>query len=80
MREGFRRSNDRLPNRLVEPLPGGHLAGTSLSRQEFEDAITLLCEMKGWDPSSGIPTRGKLAELDLSWVADLLEEDRVPGA
>ncbi len=80
VREGFRRSDDRLPDRLFEPLPDGPLAGTSTSRQEFEDAIALLYEMKGWDPSTGIPSCGKLAELDISWVADLLEESGVPTA
>jgi hypothetical protein len=30
--------------------------------------------MAGWDVESGTPTRAILAELDLGWVADLLEK------
>jgi hypothetical protein len=29
--------------------------------------------MAGWDVNTGTPTRSKLEELDLAWVADLLE-------
>lgn len=72
LREGIRRRDDRLPERFFEPLPDGRLQGTALSRQEYEEAVTLLYQMKGWDPTTGFPTRGKLAELDLDWVADLL--------
>lgn len=72
VREGFRRSDDWLPERLFEPLADGPLAGTTMSREQFRDAISLLYEMKGWDPSTGIPTRARLEELDLSWVVEAL--------
>ena len=36
--------------------------------------------MKGWDPATGIPTRGKLEELDIPWVADTLADAGVPVA
>ena len=29
--------------------------------------------MAGWDVATGIPTRAKLEDLGLSWVADMLE-------
>lgn len=72
VREGFRREDDRLPDRLFEPLGGGMHKGASLNRSEFENALTLYYEMRGWDPKTGIPTRGKLAELDIDWVIEEL--------
>ena len=80
LREGIRRKDDRLPDRFFEPLPDGRIQGTALSRGQFEEAITLLYQMKGWDPATGIPTRGKLAELDLGWVAELLQASGVAVA
>ncbi|MHB1162847.1 MAG: aldehyde ferredoxin oxidoreductase C-terminal domain-containing protein, partial [Chloroflexota bacterium] len=80
IREGIGRKDDRLPERFFEPLPDGRLEGTAISREQLEDAITLLYQMKGWDPATGIPTRGKLAELDLDWVADLLQASGFPVA
>ncbi len=73
VREGIGRKDDILPERFYEPLPDGRIQGTALSRDQMEEAITLLYQMKGWDPATGIPTRGKLVELDLGWVADLIE-------
>ena len=64
--------SDRLPERFFEPLPDGRLKGVALSKQQLEEAITLLYQMKGWDPATGIPTRARLEELDIPWVADVL--------
>ena len=72
VREGARRDLDRLPERFFEPLPDGRLKGVALSKQQLEEAITLLYQMKGWDPATGIPTRARLEELDIPWVADVL--------
>jgi aldehyde:ferredoxin oxidoreductase len=30
----------------------------------------------GWDPNKGVPTRGKLAELDLFWLDAFLKAKR----
>ena len=40
--------------------------------EEFERAKALYYGMAGWD-GNGIPTRAKLEELALGWVADELE-------
>jgi len=32
--------------------------------------------IRGWDPATGVPTRSKLRELNLSDVAEGLESDR----
>jgi len=34
--------------------------------------------MMGWDPATGAPTRGKLLDLDLGWVAE--ELNRAAGS
>jgi aldehyde:ferredoxin oxidoreductase len=70
VREGFGRADDTLPPRLFQPLEGGRLQGASLSREEFAAALTLLYQMKGWDPATAAPTRAKLAELDIEWAAE----------
>jgi aldehyde:ferredoxin oxidoreductase len=74
LREGFSRKDDTLPERLFQPLENGALEGHAMPREEFEQALTHLYQLKGWDTSSGIPTRERLEELSLDWVADLIEE------
>jgi aldehyde:ferredoxin oxidoreductase len=69
VREGFNRSDDRLPDRLHAPLEGGPLTGTSIDRSEFEGAISALYALKGWDPATGAPTPERLARLGLDWSA-----------
>ena len=60
VREGFTRADDRLPDRLHDPLEGGPLTGRSIDRDAFEAAITGLFELKGWDPATGVPTPERL--------------------
>ena len=69
-REGFTPADDYLPERFFEPFTSGPLAGVAQKREELADAIGTYYEMAGWDPATGAPTRGKLEELDLGWVAD----------
>lgn len=73
-REGIRRKDDCLPDRLFEPLEGGILKGIALDREEFESGLDLYYEMLGWDSVTGIPLPGKLAELGISWVSDLIHD------
>jgi aldehyde:ferredoxin oxidoreductase len=72
VREGFGRTDDRLPDRLHAPLEGGLLTGTSIDRAEFEGAVTGLYALKGWDPDTGAPRRETLRRLDIEWTADLV--------
>jgi aldehyde:ferredoxin oxidoreductase len=74
-REGFSRQDDKLPKRLFEGLENGPLQGMAMPRQEFEQALTVLYRMKGWDEQTGRTSRRKLVELGLEWAADLLETD-----
>jgi aldehyde:ferredoxin oxidoreductase len=70
VREGFSRKDDTLPERLFEPLENGVLEGASISRPDFERTMTELYQLKGWNPVTGAPTRARLRELNIEWVAD----------
>jgi len=71
-REGFDRKNDVLPEKLFKPLEGGVSDGWKLDRNEVKSALDKYFEFCGWDVKTGNPTRTKLDELDLGWVADQL--------
>jgi aldehyde:ferredoxin oxidoreductase len=72
-REGFGREDDRLPKKIYRPLQGGKSDGVHMTEEELETAKDLYYKMAGWEVSTGIPTRKKLEELELGWVADLLD-------
>lgn len=69
-REGVGSEADTLPPKLFIPLRGGASDGVAVSAEEFEAARALYYRMAGWD-ERGRPTRAKLEELALGWVADL---------
>ena len=69
-REGFSNEDDTLPERCFSPLQGGPLNGSRIDKKEFRQAIRSYYQMAGWDPDTGIPTKAKLEELDLGWLAD----------
>ncbi len=71
-REGFTRADDNLPPKLFEPLEGGPSDGIAITEEELAFALTTYYDMCGWD-SEGRPTRAKLEELGIAWVADTLE-------
>jgi aldehyde:ferredoxin oxidoreductase len=70
IREGFRRKDDWLPERMFEPLGGGKNKGLKLDKREFTEALTRYYEMRGWNSKTGIPTIGKLYELEIGWAAE----------
>ena len=72
IREGFSRQDDVLPERLFQPLDSGALTGVALPREPFEQMLTDLYEIKGWDPVTTAPSRERLRDLGIEWVADLL--------
>jgi aldehyde:ferredoxin oxidoreductase len=75
IREGFSAGDDTLPERFFEELEFGARRGQKLDRVRFYEAVRLFYEIAGWD-SEGKPTRSKLYELDLGWVADELYKDQ----
>jgi len=62
---------DTLPKRLLEePMPEGPAKGYVVRLQEM---LPEYYKVRGW--IKGRPTRAKLEELDLKWLADRLEEE-----
>jgi aldehyde:ferredoxin oxidoreductase len=73
VREGFSRKDDTLPERLLtEPLPGGAAKGHYISREELDLMLDEYYEARGWSKETGAPSRKKLTELGLGYVADQL--------
>jgi aldehyde:ferredoxin oxidoreductase len=70
-REGFTRGDDVLPPKLSKPKEGGPSDGALIDPAELEKAKDTYYAMCGWD-NEGIPTRGKLEELGIGWVAGIL--------
>jgi aldehyde:ferredoxin oxidoreductase len=68
-REGFTSADDRLPPKLFQPLAGGPTDDVAVGEEEMSAAIPLYYAMSGWD-AEGIPTRAKLDELGIGWLAD----------
>jgi aldehyde:ferredoxin oxidoreductase len=72
-REGFTVKDDRLPDRIFDPKPDGPNAGQKIfEKDDFNRAVRTFYEMIGCDPATGRPHPGKLKELGLEWVDELL--------
>jgi len=70
LREGIRRKDDTLPERFFTEITTPE--GTSgLNRAKFEEQLDEYYKYHGWD-RDGFPTEKKLAELNLSDVAEQL--------
>jgi aldehyde:ferredoxin oxidoreductase len=72
-REGFSTEDDMLPPRFFEHLPEGPVAGKSPTEAQYRAALADFYGMMGWDAATGAPTRGKLVDLGIGWVANMLE-------
>ena len=72
-REGIGREADILPKKLHKALVGGKSDGYIVTEEELEQAKDWYYEGSGWDVESGKPTRAKLEELELGWIADELK-------
>jgi aldehyde:ferredoxin oxidoreductase len=70
-REGFTSREDVLSPKALRALRGGPSDGLAVDEAELARAREVYYAMCGWD-AEGRPTRGKLEELDLGWVADML--------
>ena len=68
-REGFTSADDKLPPKLFQPLTGGRSDGIAVTEEEMAAALPTYYAMCGWD-AEGRPTRAKLEELGIAWVAD----------
>jgi aldehyde:ferredoxin oxidoreductase len=73
VREGFTRADDTLPERLMtEPLKAGASKGQVISREDLDKMLDEYYSLRGWDVKTGTPTRAKLTDLGLAYVADAL--------
>jgi aldehyde:ferredoxin oxidoreductase len=73
VREGFTRADDTLPERLMtEPLKAGASKGQVFSREDLDKMLDEYYSLRGWDVKTGTPSRAKLTELGLAYVADAL--------
>ncbi len=73
VREGFTRADDTLPERLMtEPLKAGASKGHVITGEELDTMLDEYYSLRGWDVKTGTPTRAKLVELGLAYVADEL--------
>jgi aldehyde:ferredoxin oxidoreductase len=69
---GLTRADDDLPERLkTEPISAGPCKGMMIPQAELDLMLDEYYEARGWTPE-GVPTRAKLAELRLGYVADKL--------
>lgn len=68
-RESITSKEDKLPEKMYQPLKGGATDGVRVDPAEMETALTEYYEMAGWD-QNGCPTASKLTELGLSWVLE----------
>ncbi len=74
MREGFTRDDDTLPERLMtEPLKEGSSKGQVISKDDLKQMLDEYYTERGWDINTGAPTREKLKELGLGYVADAMK-------
>jgi aldehyde:ferredoxin oxidoreductase len=73
VRQGFTRKDDEWPERFYkESVPEGPSKGASLPRDKMHRILSEFYEVTGWDKKLGIPTKKKLLELGLDYVADEL--------
>ncbi len=70
-REGIDRQHDTLPEKMFKKaLKGGNSDGLKIDKSEWDAALDEYYRQNGWDVETGTPTRYKLEELELAWVAD----------
>ncbi|MBI5920185.1 MAG: aldehyde ferredoxin oxidoreductase family protein [Betaproteobacteria bacterium] len=69
---GFSRKDDTLPERMFQPVEDGPMAGASIDKEEFQKTLDEVYRLKGWNPDTTAPSRDRLRDLDIEWVADLL--------
>jgi aldehyde:ferredoxin oxidoreductase len=72
--QGFTAKDDVSHWRFSAPFESVPTDGLRVPADDIAKAIELYYEMRGWDTETGAPTAGKLYELGVNWVAELLSE------
>ena len=73
LREGLEAEDDRLPDRLHQPLRHGPLRDRRLSRETVGDEVQAYYRDHGWDPATGRPFADTIEYLGLASVAAAAE-------
>lgn len=74
VREGLTRQDDYPPARFfTEPITSGPAKGAVIEKKKYDEILDEYYKFRGWDIKTGVPTRKKLEELGLKYVADELE-------
>ena len=72
VREGLTSKEDWLPERpFTDPVPNGAVKGATLDKGKFKKMVKTYYKLRGWD-EDGVPTPGKLKELDLKGMSKSL--------
>jgi aldehyde:ferredoxin oxidoreductase len=66
LREGMSTDDDRLPQRLHEPMLKGPLSDKTISREEVRTIVQDYYRQQGWHPESGAPLLGTLEALNIA--------------
>jgi aldehyde:ferredoxin oxidoreductase len=69
VREGLGVEDDQLCARSYRPTTDGALAEGGIDPEALREAVHTYYGMMGWDRETGVPTLGKLQELDVGWAA-----------
>jgi aldehyde:ferredoxin oxidoreductase len=73
VREGFKRADDTLPERLMtEPLQSGASKGQLIGKEDLKTMLDEYYTVREWDLKTGVPTKKKLLELNLDYVCNEL--------
>jgi aldehyde:ferredoxin oxidoreductase len=72
LREGFKASDDWLPNRFFEPQTTGNLSKTMVDKDELSAAIKTYYGMMGWD-EDGVPRLETLQSLGIGWAHEKMK-------
>ncbi len=67
---GFTKADDKLPQRIFEPMPDGASKGQQLNKEEFYGAVERYYGFAGWDKETGNPTEDNLRRLSLGWLLE----------
>lgn len=80
LREGITAETDKLAKRFLTAFESGPQKGVGIPEDQIMDARRYYYSMMGWDPESGVPTEGKLMELDLGWTRPAAAEAAATAA
>lgn len=70
LREGWTRADDVLPPRMNRSFVTETVNEKPIDPEVLDEHLSMFYGMMGWDPETGVPTRSKLQELDIEWIAD----------